>query len=268
MRIVIFAAHPDDAEMCVGGSIARYVDAGHNVHVVNATNGDGPRVACAAAACEVLGCTHEFMPFEDQAGDGSFALGEARLGVCFDEAHLSAVLAKLREHEPDMVWTHWPVDAHPDHAALGTSVLRAVDVLCYYEDDPLKLWFFAAAPGYQTLSFQPNHYEDITAHLDRKRRALEAYEPTVDIFSVYAIHRTADKHAGYASGYAYAEAFVQCALRDRAQRDRIIGEGHDIHAPTPAPASDPVPKQARDSQRRRVSRLPIGAEQSMRPRCA
>jgi len=227
MNILVFAAHPDDAEMCVGGSIARYVDAGHDVHVINATNSNGPRVTCAAAACKMLGCTHEFMDFEDLSGDGTVDITGSRLGVCFDEAHLSAVLAKLREHKANMVWTHWPVDAHPDHVAVGALVLRACDLLRYHEDDPMALWFFAAAMGYQSLSFQPNHHEDITDYIGRKRAALAQYDGTVDIFEVYAIHETADKYAGYASGHAYAEAFVKCALRDRSRRDRIVGEGRE-----------------------------------------
>ena len=40
LRVLVFGAHPDDAEYHMGGLLALYREAGHEVKVVAATNGD------------------------------------------------------------------------------------------------------------------------------------------------------------------------------------------------------------------------------------
>ena len=63
MNIVVVAPHPDDAELGMGGTIARLVHEGHDVLVVDLTNGEPTpcgsperRMQEAAAADAVLGC--------------------------------------------------------------------------------------------------------------------------------------------------------------------------------------------------------------------
>jgi len=225
MKILIFAAHPDDAETCVGGSICRYVEAGHSVHVINMTNENTERVSCADRACAILKCTHEFLDFVD-IGAVPDSEGPCRLGMRFDPAHLESVTTKLREHQPDLVWAHWPVDTHPDHIAAGSLVLRACDNLRLEGDLVPDLWFFLPATGYQSLCFAPDHFEDVTPYIERKRQAVAEYE-CVNIFESYPIHETAMKYHGYQGGYLYAEAFVKCHFRVGDPRYKVVGEGCD-----------------------------------------
>lgn len=222
MKILIFAAHPDDAEVCVGGSICRYVEQGHTVHVINMTNNDGPRVACAQRAAEMLGFTVEFLDFED-IGSDRLKNRSHHLGVTFDPAHLQVVDARLHEHRPDLVWAHWPVDTHPDHVAAGSLVMRACDNIRLFGDWQPDLWFFAPALGYQAVCFQPNHYEDVTPYTEQKKQAVGLYD-IVDIWQSYPLEETAMKYHGYASGYAYAEAFTKCHFRVGPARYEVIGD--------------------------------------------
>ena len=39
-RILIMTAHPDDADIMAGGTVARWIDEGHEVHSVMFTRGD------------------------------------------------------------------------------------------------------------------------------------------------------------------------------------------------------------------------------------
>src|SRR5437016_407107 len=67
VKVVCVGAHPDDPESGCGGTLARYVDAGHRVTVVYLTRGEGGvrgksqaeaariRTAEAEAACKILG---------------------------------------------------------------------------------------------------------------------------------------------------------------------------------------------------------------------
>ena len=40
MRILAIGAHPDDCDLCFGGTAALYARAGHQVKFISATNGD------------------------------------------------------------------------------------------------------------------------------------------------------------------------------------------------------------------------------------
>src|ERR1700760_3230743 len=60
--IIVFAPHPDDAELGMGGSIAMLAKQGHRVHIVDMTNGEPTphgsvetRAKESAAAAKVLG---------------------------------------------------------------------------------------------------------------------------------------------------------------------------------------------------------------------
>ncbi|OGV50100.1 MAG: hypothetical protein A2X49_08810 [Lentisphaerae bacterium GWF2_52_8] len=222
MKIAVFAAHPDDAETSVGGSICRYSDAGHKVHVVNMTNKGSMRVSSAERASKTMGCTFEFLDFVDH---GNRANGDRELGLAFDAAHLAIVDAKLRELRPDLVWAHWPVDTHPDHVAAGSLVLRACDLIRLEGGDwSPDLWFFHPCIGYQALCVAPDHFEDISAYVERKRKAVGEYE-CVNIWDAYPLHESADKYHGYQAGCLYAESFTRCNFRSGEARHRVVGEG-------------------------------------------
>lgn len=219
MKIAVFAAHPDDAETCVGGSICRYSDAGHQVHVVNMTNKGSVRVASAERSAKTMGCTCEFLDFADQ---GTRLDQSRELGIAFDAAHLAVVDAKLRELKPDMVWAHWPVDTHPDHISAGSLVLRVCDLIRLENIGWCpELWFFHPCIGYQALCSAPNHFEDITDYVERKHKAVGEYE-CVNIWENYVLHENADKYHGYQSGYLYAESFTKCNFRIGDARYRVI----------------------------------------------
>src|SRR5688572_27520420 len=71
LRIIVFGAHPDDAEFKTGGVAAKWARLGHKVKLVSVTNGDighweisGPPLAKrraeeSAAAAKKLGVTSE-----------------------------------------------------------------------------------------------------------------------------------------------------------------------------------------------------------------
>src|SRR5215831_13445438 len=77
LRIVVFGAHPDDAEYKAGGTAAKWAELGHHVKLVSVTNGDighwqmagGPlaqrRTSEVAAAAKVLGTTSQVLDIHD-----------------------------------------------------------------------------------------------------------------------------------------------------------------------------------------------------------
>ncbi|MFZ1657650.1 MAG: PIG-L family deacetylase, partial [Flavobacteriales bacterium] len=98
--ILVITAHPDDAEIGMGGTILRHIAQGRSVGLVELTGGElgtrgtaEIRKAEAAAATQVLGVT-----FRYQLGlrDGFFRA---------DEASLLKVITALRKHRPGAVLT-------------------------------------------------------------------------------------------------------------------------------------------------------------------
>src|SRR5258705_7416735 len=77
LRIIVFGAHPDDAEFKTGGTAAKWAKLGHHVKLVSVTNGDighwnmagGPlaqrRTAEVQACAKTLGVTSQVLDIHD-----------------------------------------------------------------------------------------------------------------------------------------------------------------------------------------------------------
>lgn len=121
LDLLVFAPHPDDAELGLGGTLARLAREGRQVGIVDLTRGEmgtkgtpEQRAAEAAAASGILGL----------ALRENLDLGDGRL-VASLEAR-AAVAAAVRRHAPRMVAIIHPADRHPDHQAAAALVQGAV----------------------------------------------------------------------------------------------------------------------------------------------
>jgi len=118
--MLVIAAHPDDAEMAAGGLIAKMVQRGHSVGIVDLTRGEmgtrgtpEERAKESAAADEVLGITvRENLGLPD--GGLTDSLEYRRL-----------VVDAIRRHRPALVVAPPLEDLHPDHAAAGRLAAAA-----------------------------------------------------------------------------------------------------------------------------------------------
>jgi LmbE family N-acetylglucosaminyl deacetylase len=213
LKVVCVGAHPDDPESGCGGTLARYVAAGHHVTVIYLTRGEAGisgkshdeaaaiRTAEAQEACKILGARPVF------AGqiDGATEVNKERAQV------LQKLLA---EKEPDVVITHWPIDTHPDHQAASLLTLRAY----LGSAKRFPLYFFEVNSGSQTMGFVPAAYVDITATRDKKKAALFAHK-SQDGEAIYSKHHEVmENFRGRELGVAAAEAFAQLARDDRGGR--------------------------------------------------
>ena len=114
LRVLIFGAHPDDADFSAGGVAALYSRRGDVVKMVSLTNGDAGhhemggaplawrRRAEAAAAGAQLGVEYITLDIHDAA-------------LLPTLENRQQVIAVIREFQPDLVMVHRPNDYHPDH---------------------------------------------------------------------------------------------------------------------------------------------------------
>jgi len=119
--IVAFMAHPDDAELLCGGTLALSVARGSRAAVVDFTRGElgtrgseEIRAAEAAAAARVLGLTCRV----------NLGLPDGHLHD--GDEHRKAVVRLLRRMRPRVVLAPPCEDHHADHVAVATILERSV----------------------------------------------------------------------------------------------------------------------------------------------
>lgn len=134
-RVLVVAAHPDDAEFAFGGTVARLVEAGSRVDYVVVTDGslggEDPSVPAAAIAERR---EREQRRAASQLGVNSLTfLGWPDGAVNADLDLRRALSREIRRHRPDLLLTHQPLRSlqfpigasHPDHLAVGEGAMSA-----------------------------------------------------------------------------------------------------------------------------------------------
>jgi LmbE family N-acetylglucosaminyl deacetylase len=114
LRVLIFGAHPDDADFMAGGVAALYAQRGDVVKMVSLTNGD-------AGHHEMGGAPLAWRRRKEAAAAGQ-RLGVEYITLDIHDANLlptlenrEQVIAVTRAFQPDLVMVCRPNDYHPDH---------------------------------------------------------------------------------------------------------------------------------------------------------
>jgi LmbE family N-acetylglucosaminyl deacetylase len=179
LRIIVFGAHPDDAEYKAGGTAALWAKQGHHVKLVSVTNGDighwrmagGPlaklRTKEAKNAADKLGVTSQVLDVHD--GELMPTLENRR-----------TITRLIRNWQADVVISHRPWDYHPDHRYVGVLVQDAafmVTVPNFCPDTPhLKknpIFLFSSDRFQKPYPFQADIVVGIDAVFEQKLDAIE-----------------------------------------------------------------------------------------------
>ena len=104
---------------------------------------------------------------------------------------------------PDILFTHWPVDTHPDHQVASLLAIRA-----WISMRAPQLYFFEVNSGSQTEGFFPNTYIDIASVVEQKKSALFAHVSQDGQGIWREHHEIMAQWRGREVGVAAAEAFV------------------------------------------------------------
>jgi N-acetylglucosamine malate deacetylase 1 len=174
LDVLAIFAHPDDAELLCGGTLAAGVARGERVGIVDLTRGEmGTRGSAdlraeeAAAAAAVLGV-------ELRRGIG---LPDGRLEDTHDARR--RVAAVIRQLRPRVVVTHWERGRHPDHRAASALVTHGAFLAGLRKLDPDLEPFRPAKVIYATAFREdappPTFVVDVSDFVDRKLEALACY---------------------------------------------------------------------------------------------
>jgi len=224
-------AHPDDAEIGAGGTMARWASQGREVHLLILTNGDkGSQVVGldseelariraeeTVEAGRILGL-HDVRVLDTPDGELENVFGVR-----------AAVVRRIREIRPRVVLscdpTTWFMGSryvnHADHRAAGAIACDAIfpgagNPQFYPEhiEEGLRAWDVPEL--WLSWSTEPNHREDITGFMPTKLDALKAHRSQVEgdmlgFFEEWLPLEAAE--AGRMVGVEHAEAFRRLDLR-------------------------------------------------------
>ena len=225
--ILVVSAHAADYCTRAGGTLAKFIKEGYNVHVICLTcgargesgdywknNPNGTVEDCSAirmresrAAAEALGIKSiEFLGLNDYP-------------LTITEETQRYVTKRYLEIRPEIVFTHWLNDpTNPDHALTAEMVIRVTNCgsqLGSFPNTPTQhypnLYFFeSTVPIAELNGFAPDYYVDIAETYETKMAAIAKFECQPQLAGFYihfAKHRAFQAKIWSKMDIQYAEGF-------------------------------------------------------------
>jgi LmbE family N-acetylglucosaminyl deacetylase len=202
-KIVCFGGHPDDPESGCGGTLARLTTMGHQVTIVYLTTGEAG----------IVGKTHnEAAAIRKQEAINACSIlkakpvfaGQIDGDTVVDNIWLSKVQKIIADEQPDLVFTHWPIDSHKDHQSASLLMMQT----WVRSAKKFLLYFFEVCAGEQTMGFRPTDYVDISDTQEQKRKSVYCHV-SQDPPGIYGCgHAAMEDFRGRELGVKAAEAFI------------------------------------------------------------
>lgn len=223
---LVINAHPDDAEVAMGGTILKMVAQGFKVGMLDLTRGElGTRGNDETRKLEADEAAKRLKVDVREC----LGLRDGFLGT--DERSILDLIRVIRRYRPRVLFGNPPDDRHPDHERAHTLIKEALFLaglvkIETVEDDgtPQQPWrprkFFCYLQSYCPV---PNFIVDISPFWDQKKNVMMAYHSqfhfsnkddpkavttpiSTEEFWNYTESRA--RALGYAQGATYAEGFV------------------------------------------------------------
>lgn len=221
--ILVLAVHPDDAELSCSGTIAKHIQLGKKVALVDFTAGELGTRGTAEIRLKEADDSKNILKLAARENlgfrDGFFKN---------DEAHQLELIRIIRKYQPEIVLANAIEDRHPDH---GRAALLS-DEACFYsglrmikttdagQDQaawrPKNIFHYI-----QDRYIEPDFVVDITAHWETKEASIRAFksqffdpnspEPASYISSAEFIDfiEARSREMGHKIGTKYGEGFTK-----------------------------------------------------------
>ena len=178
LDILVFAAHPDDAELGCSGTIISQIAKGKKVGIIDFTRGE-------------LGTRGDEKTRKEEAVEASKIMGiSVRENLAFadgffknDKEHQLKLISVVRKYQPDIVLANTIDDRHPDH---GRAAQLASDACFYsglkkiktkYQGEKQEAWRPNRIFHYiQSNYIKPDFVVDISDVWEQKIEAVKAFK--------------------------------------------------------------------------------------------
>ncbi len=184
LRVMVIGAHPDDCEICAGGTILKYQAAGAVVNMVSFLNGDKGHMSMQPEALKARRLA-ETQRVKEILGVSSYqVIPDQSDGELVPSIEMRKTMTRLiRAFDPHIIFTHRTCDYHADHRAVGVlvqdaSYLLGVPLWCPETPIPQnKPVLFYMSDAFKTpAELRPDIVVAIDAEMDRSLEALCAHE--------------------------------------------------------------------------------------------
>ena len=204
LKIIVVGAHPGDPECGCGGTIALFTAAGHEVVAAYLTRGEAGiqgksydeagkiRTAEAVKACKILKCRSAF-------------LGQIDGNCEIKKNSYAQVNDFIKKENPDIVFTHWPIDSHRDHRICSILTYDAWITM----EKKFELYYYEVTSGNETQNFYPTDYIDIGSVIEQKSASCMAHASQYPEDWYEKIQKTIQRFRGIELNCENAEAFVR-----------------------------------------------------------
>ncbi|AFH48852.1 LmbE-like protein [Ignavibacterium album JCM 16511] len=178
LDVLVFSAHPDDAELSMGGTVALLSKNNIKVGLIDLTKGEmGTRGTAETRQREAFNAAITLkaaMRENLEIPDGNIQL---------NKENLFKVIISIRKYRPSIVFAPYFNDRHPDHIDVSHLIKRAVfysglSKIKTFDREvpqqhfrPEKLYYFM-----QTYTFEPTFIVDISETFEQKMKAIACYE--------------------------------------------------------------------------------------------
>jgi bacillithiol biosynthesis deacetylase BshB1 len=187
MNILVVGPHPDDQELGMGGSIARFAEQGHRVLLLDLTNGEPtPHGSVETRAKEAAEAARLLSAPNNPVRRVLLDLPNRRVLHSIEARH--KVAAVIRAHQAQVMFVPYGEDAHPDHIAatriaedarfdakLTGLDLPPVPGLGAVGPPIYPKWLFHYYATHLRIVPHPSFLIDISAQVEKKVAAIDAY---------------------------------------------------------------------------------------------
>lgn len=182
LDLLVFAVHPDDAELGCSGTIIKHIAQGKKVGIIDFTQGElGTRGTAETRAEESRNASAIMgIHVRENIGirDGFFKN---------DEDHQFKVIQMIRKYQPEIILTNALYDRHPDHGraselsndAIFLSGLRRIETVL--DGNAQQPWRPRLTLQYiQDTYIKPDIIVDISEQMEQKLDAIRAFKTQFD----------------------------------------------------------------------------------------
>ena len=194
MNIIVFNPHPDDAEVLMGGTIAKYTQKGHDVLIVVVTipSQKEKRIEESEKAAAILGARISVLDLDPYE-----LVFNRKLVEVFDEV--------IKDFPPDIIYTSWIHDSHQDHVNVSKTTIAAARK----NNCSLYMYEQALPSGLTPYAFRAQAFVDVSDTMELKIESVLAHQSQVQNFSEQWIQGILARatYMGFQINVKYAEAF-------------------------------------------------------------
>lgn len=212
--ILIVAAHADDEAIGCGGTIARHVAEGDEVHLLFMTDGVGSRDVLADEVTERLSAAQQAAQILNVSSVTNLSFPDNSI----DSVPLLDIVKEaeviISKISPEIIYTHHIGDLNIDHQIAHKVVMTACRPQPGFCVSSIYAFEVLSSTEWQTpglMPFIPNVFENITDYLSIKMQAVTAYDEEMREVphsrSLKHIELLA-QHRGHSVGVHAAEAFM------------------------------------------------------------